>query len=119
MILLDDVVQVLARAHFDVAPTRMFTPQQPQNARRLGAWPSSVRPGPRAVERRCPFFSSPCRTGIACRGSVDSRVGRVLRLSITRRADRPRRDAKGVGESARQRVPGPSFVGLIGTMARQ
>src|ERR1022692_4514872 len=32
MILLDDVVQVLARAHFDVAPTRMFTPQQPQRA---------------------------------------------------------------------------------------
>src|SRR5450631_2638118 len=41
VVLFDDVVQVLARAHFDVAPTRMSR-RSSHNARRLGTWPSSV-----------------------------------------------------------------------------
>jgi hypothetical protein len=32
VVLLDDVVEILVRANFDVSPTRMFAPQQPQRS---------------------------------------------------------------------------------------
>jgi hypothetical protein len=74
MILFDDVVQVLARAHFDVPPARVLTSQKPQRTttrdmsveRHFARHAWSVRRERLAEERLCGRNSS-----IAAKQEVD------------------------------------------------